>query len=218
MDDAIGFVRASEAGVITPEDLARLRRLFDSNLIPMARAAQVVGPGTSFESLVARYSPEDPMFGVKDESTAREIAEHKLVTSAAWLQLATRLQAAPRASREVNPDRLNWQEVAYPAISLISHLFGYLSALLDSRMDTGRRATDGRRLIGATTREKVRKEAARYLGTGKAKEEVAALIAPLLGKSFGHVLKRLYEEFPGEKWKGAPSPDASIDTAGCNDG
>lgn len=219
MDGALGFVGSSHSGVITPEDLARIWGLFDSHLIPLAIATGVIDSGVSFADLVARYRLSDPDFGTFAHSSAKEIAADNLVTAAAWIHFAVRMSEGTYYADSIGvEDRLEWVELAHPAASMTAHTFGYLRALMDSRMDSGRRATNGRRLLGATTRERVRKAAMRHLGTGRSKEEVAALIATSVGKSFGHVLKTLIKEFPGDKWNRPPGPDASVDMAGRDGG
>ena len=60
-------------------------------------------------------------------------------------------------------------------------------------------ATNGRRLIGATTRERVKKEAEAFRQMSKG--DAAYEIAKIIGKDSGHVKRYLSELFPGDKWK-----------------
>lgn len=62
-----------------------------------------------------------------------------------------------------------------------------------------KRAANGRRLIGATTREKVRLEAIKH--RHKSKEQAAADMAEDVNLSIGHVKRLLSDLFPGDSWK-----------------
>jgi len=67
-------------------------------------------------------------------------------------------------------------------------------------MQRVRKATNGRRLIGETTRAKVLKEAEK-LRHKMTKESAAYAIAEIVKKDSGTVKRYLTELFPGEKWK-----------------
>lgn len=76
--------------------------------------------------------------------------------------------------------------------------FNMNTTLQDERAEQARRATNGRRLIGASTRERVRVAAEhhRHLKKGDAAFE----IAPKVGLSHDRVRKLLSELFPGDSW------------------
>lgn len=63
-----------------------------------------------------------------------------------------------------------------------------------------KRASNGRRLIGATTRAKVAKEAD-ILRHKMTKGDAAYAIAEIVKKDSGTVKRYLTELFPGDKWK-----------------
>ncbi len=62
-----------------------------------------------------------------------------------------------------------------------------------------KRAANGRRLIGATTREKVRLEAIKH--RHKSKEQAAADMAANVNLSIGHIKRLLSDLFPGDSWR-----------------
>ncbi len=61
------------------------------------------------------------------------------------------------------------------------------------------RAANGRRLIGSTSRQKVKDKAMEYKHLSK--EAAAAEIAEVVGLSPGHVRRYLTQLFPGDEWK-----------------
>lgn len=62
-----------------------------------------------------------------------------------------------------------------------------------------RKAANGRRLIGASTRERVAKEAEAL--RHKTKDDASYEIAKIIGKGNGTVKRYLTELYPGDKWK-----------------
>lgn len=73
---------------------------------------------------------------------------------------------------------------------------------VEARPDT-RRAADGRRLIGATSRDKVRHAAEKYRHMSK--EAASVSIADDVRLAHGTVKRYLSELYPGEKWKNVDS-------------
>ena len=62
-----------------------------------------------------------------------------------------------------------------------------------------RKAADGRRLIGATTREKVAKEGKLHMG--QSKDDASYAIGKIIGRSSGTVKRYLTELYPGQEWE-----------------
>jgi hypothetical protein len=217
----VAFLRGASPHAITAIDVSRIRKEVESFLIPLARIARVVAPSQGFNELVQLYRPEDPSFGTHPSSQAKEFALDSLTTAAAWIALAEKLQRGeiafePSDEYELEKDEPDWKVVTSAAAGLTAHTFGYLSALVDSRNDIARRGSDGRRLIGATTRERVRNAAADHRGK-LTKDAASVLISDLIGKSIGHVRRVLTKEFPGDSW-GNPESDTSTDLSGQDHG
>ena len=62
-----------------------------------------------------------------------------------------------------------------------------------------KKAANGRRLIGAVTRDNVVKEAKSHMG--QSKDDASHAIGKIIGKSSGTVKRYLTELYPGDKWK-----------------
>ncbi len=77
---------------------------------------------------------------------------------------------------------------------------GYMQALQDSKQATSRRGAAGRRLIGATTRERTREEAVK-IREKISRSEAAQRIADSIGKDRGTVLRLLSKMFRGQQWE-----------------
>lgn len=87
----------------------------------------------------------------------------------------------------------------------IARSHAYMTAMTHARDEHVRRGADGRRLIGATARERVRKAAQRH--QGKVTREAAAIeIAEEVGRSPATVRRMLTSLFPGARWS-APGTD-----------
>jgi len=217
LDDVeVAFLRAYGKRAITAKDLVTLKNSFETLLIPMAHRAGAVPAKVGFDALVALYRPDDPDFGTHSASSAQSIATDNLITAAAWLSFANGLRVEIKPA-ETGPDDLDWREVAGGAASLATHTYGYLSALIDTRNDTSRKGANGRWLIGATVREKVRKEAAQFRGKGS-KGRAAEAIAEIVGKSPDQVRRMLTGMLPGDAWETEEHDDKSTDMTNRIDG
>ena len=85
-----------------------------------------------------------------------------------------------------------------PNVFAAAYKMGYRQSLKFARIDNARRATNGRRLIGATTRENVKKEAAKHMHLNKG--AAAYEISSKINLSPDRVRKLLSELFPGDSW------------------
>lgn len=77
---------------------------------------------------------------------------------------------------------------------------GWERGIAEIRAISVRRATNGRRLLGATTRSKVAKEAEK-IRHKMTKEDASYVIAEVVKKNSGTVKRYLTELFPGDTWK-----------------
>lgn len=92
---------------------------------------------------------------------------------------------------------LTWASKS-PNVFADAYRLGYRHSLKLARIDNARRAANGRRLIGSTTRENVKREAVKlmHLKKGPAAYEIASKI----NLSPDRVRKLLSELFPGDSW------------------
>lgn len=93
---------------------------------------------------------------------------------------------------------INWVEKSSNAYA-VAYRLGKTHAAVEINVNNAKRATNGRRLIGATSREKVRLEAANQMHLSK--ERAAAAMASIVNLDPGTIRRYLSELFPGNTWQ-----------------
>lgn len=92
---------------------------------------------------------------------------------------------------------LTWVSMS-PNVFAGAYKLGYRHNAKLTGLDNARRAANGRRLIGATTRESVKREAAKHMHLNKG--AAAYEIASKINLSPDRVRKLLSQLFPGDSW------------------
>ena len=112
-------------------------------------------------------------------------------------------------------DKEQENKIKFDASEYARHFInGYLDAVLlgcelEKKINNQKRsqkATNGRRLLGAATRERVKKEAEKIRFT-TTKSVAANIIGDIVSKDRGTIARYLTEMFPGDKWKSNASHD-----------
>lgn len=201
-------------------DLGALLELIRDVLFPLAQAAGVLGKSDSFEALCRRIDARQlsPLWeSTRGPRSAKEQGLMKLELALLLWRLANidpstidpaLIASAPAGWMESIP--ADPTPVSTSVHHCIIETAGFLRALDHVREDTVRRGANGRRLIGAASREKVRKEAQERRGR-MSKERAAGEIGGLVSLSPATVRRLLSQIHPGDDWD-SPKMDGSVDT------
>lgn len=176
-------------------DVRVLRQEFDERLIPLARRCGVIRPSEGRKELRQAWYRGAPSEGAALHP--REVAAYNLGMVEVYLTLARSLSV--EGHETLDDDAPDPDSLVHDAALWIPHLHGYLTALLDLKAENVRRGANGRRLIGATSRERVRSAALPHRGL-MSRDEAAFRISPLVGKSPATIRKMLSALFPGKRW------------------
>lgn len=187
--------------IVGPGDLEAIQAEFEEVLLPHAKAAKIYPIDETPQSIIQAGQGRLRRGVTTEDDSPIGIARGMVDLIAGLIVIAKgRLkieEVAKSCSQEIKD--LDWAQVTQQAGGLMTHTYGYISAILDMNSASTVAAIKGRKAIGSRTREKVR--AAALLVTRKiSRDQAAPLIAAEAGISEGRARKLLSEEFRGEKW------------------
>ena len=188
-------------------DRAKVRAEVEEVLLPMARELRLVGQADGVDHLSSMlFNLNRARFASEGDVPADNPGDWAL------FQLCTVSLGVVfiEVAYNKNPEGNGYLDQMFHFVVVkVHYVRGYLRAMLDTRAANSRRGANGRRLIGATTREKARTAAEQFRGK-HSRESAAPMVAELIGKSPAHVRKLLSELFPGDAWR-ADECDESAD-------
>jgi hypothetical protein len=189
------------------EDLAAVRQEFDLFVLSLARKVKILKKGEgSLELRQAWFNGVGEEF--PSETDPKAMALHSLMFAEGLLFSAECLSKDLSLRDEFSIERPRWASILQDAAQWIPYAYGYLCALADAREEVVRQGANGRRLIGATTRERIRQAAEPHRGN-ISREVAAPLIAEEVGKSAATVRRMLSELYPGSNWVGRKSNEST---------
>jgi hypothetical protein len=186
--------------LVAIEDLDRLKQECLQLLLPLAIDTKVLPQGFTPAQMMASatahpgglsewiHRPRPELERGEPKAVARQQIEVILV-----------LVALARTANARSSNEQTWANIAADAAKLMTHTYGYLSAIRDNAHHISARATTGRKLIGDRKREAVRRAAAPLAGV-VSKAKAATEIAEQVGLVPEVVRRYLSAEYPGESW------------------
>lgn len=175
--------------VYSPDDLNRLEELFCELVLNPALKLKLID-----DAFVRELNENAP--GLDEMYRTKKMHHEPIRFSIIAISL---LLSASKAIRITNSDPDKWMDSAKSAHLWIISAQGYLHAIQSTRINTTVRGANGRKLIGSSTRTRV-KEAAKKIPFGITKDNAAQSIAENIGLSRSRTLKLLTELFPGSEW------------------
>jgi len=185
--------------VVSPEDISERMREVNRTLIPKAIAAGIIPPGTSGSALLSMAIAE----GDVCVDIERAGGSPKLIARAYLMLIVTSLASA-RAAHADDPAETDpewrWSLIFGRASLLMTHAFGYISALADQNQYRVKAAAAKRRQQGEAKRQRVLEESAPFVGSGKSRSYAAEVIGPKVGLAPEKVRQLLSTLHPGASW------------------
>ncbi|MDE2396268.1 MAG: hypothetical protein KGM91_12595 [Burkholderiales bacterium] len=185
--------RAFAYEAVLPISIAEAKAAIKTTLIPLAHETRVIKKSDGPQELLERFWElrEDDL----EPQEPKEIAAMNVITTVGLIQLASNLFRMDKNSE--------WGKLLVESGRLTNHVYGYLCALRDVQRATVRRGANGRKLIGATTRSRIRTAAHEVLSGNPelSKDQAASLIGNRVGKAPSTVRGLLSKIFSADEWE-----------------
>jgi hypothetical protein len=169
------------------DDLSALDDAFNISLLPLAKSLRLCEDTDTLATLLAKGE-----LMPKSKDSVRSWALWLFFGSVALIYKVKEPAAESDDAEQLIDARM--------ASTWCAHCQGFLMGMRESSLEAIRRGAAGRRLIGASTREKIRREALKLTPPGLSKEKAAFQIADSVQLSSGTVRRLLSELFPGSSW------------------
>lgn len=178
--------------------IADATKRFDNIILPLAKELRFVAGDLTREAF-GKKSLDALMakLGATSDWTSSE--SFRLVAREVMPQLYLAASGLHLLRTTAPNNHTEWRKAK--VIANVHWCDGYLTAVKNQGLESSRHGAEGRRRIGAMSKEKVRDAAAVHRAAGISKEKAAPDIAQAVSLSPSTVRKLLSELFPGSEWK-----------------
>ena len=178
--------------------IADATETFDNEILPLAKKRRLIA-GDLTRVAFGKKSLDTLMANLGETSDWTSSESFRLVARELMPQLYLAASGLHLLRTTASNSHTEWRKAKL--IASVHWCHGYLTAVENQGLESSRHGAEGRRRIGATSKEKVRDAAAVHRAAGISKEKAALDIAQDVSLSPSTIRKLLSELFPGSKWK-----------------